>query len=276
MRVAVQEWQALSASDPPQSLRRRSFAATLAVSLVMVATVACVLLADRPKGFLLEQTSASDEDKYMAPLMSTMGQYSRTVISQNIGKIFNEKNRLASDKAAAAALDASPEFQTLKRNTAESEAAMLKAAAAARLAGLKLKAGLISISREHHQSSDAIAKAIEAEKASEGNLIRVARSDGVAIPPSPSASRSGLLKILAGISDLDSSPDNHVTPASSSLAVAARAPAPPVAARARSPSEPEEIASSDDTVALGNDGEAEAEAVGSWAVVNSLQDLQNN
>jgi hypothetical protein len=219
MRVVVKEWQAISACDPPQSLRRRSLAGTLAVFLVLVATAACVLLADRPKGFELEQMH-SDEDNYAALLLSkNSDKYSRMVLSQNILKIFSKSNKLASDKAAASALDANPKFQHLKRQVAESQLAMKKAAAAEMLSKLKLKSDLISISRQHHESSDAIASAIQTEKASDANLVRLARNSGIPVP-SPSKPDSNFLKIMAGLSDLDSnSPEIRDATMSASLSV---------------------------------------------------------
>jgi hypothetical protein len=204
MKTVVREWQSLSAGDPPQSLRRHSSAATLAVSLLMVATVACVLLADRPKGFALEQTHSSDEDKYSGLLMSKhLDKYSRMALSQNIRKIFSQKNKIASDNAAAFALDSSPEFRRLKRQVAESESALKNAAAAERLSQHNLKAGLISASREHQKSSSAIAAAIQAEKESDTNLVRLARNSGIPIP-SPSKPDPVFLKMLSVMADLDS------------------------------------------------------------------------
>jgi hypothetical protein len=204
MRVVVREWQVVSASDPPQSLRRRSLAATLAVSLVMAATVACVLLADRPNSFELQQARSTDEDKYAAQLMSkNLDKYSRLILSQRILKIFSKKNKLASDSAAASALEANPEFQLLKRQVAGYQSAMKKAAAAERLSNENLKASLISISRKHHESSDAIASAIQAEKESDADLVRLARKSNIPIP-NPSKPDSSFVKMLSAMSKLDS------------------------------------------------------------------------
>jgi hypothetical protein len=199
----LKQWQIVSANDPPQSLRRRSLAATLAVSLFLVATAACVLLADRPKGFVLEEKPSADEVKYMTPLMASVDNYSGKVLSRELSTIFSRKNELTSDKVAAAALAASPEYQELKRKSVElSNAARLKAAAAARLFGHKLRA----IDRQQRAEHDAIAAAIKKEKASEAKLIRFARSKGHVVTSSSPSTDSSLLKIFASVAALDATP----------------------------------------------------------------------
>jgi hypothetical protein len=200
----LKQWQIVSANDPPQSLRRRSFAATLAVSLFLVATAACVLLADRPKGFALEQQPSADEVKYMTPLMAAVDNYSGKVLSRELNTIFSKKNELTSDKVAAAALAASPEYQELKRKSADlSKAARIKSAAAARVSGQRLRA----IDRRQRAEHDAIAAAIKEEKASEAKLIRFAQSKGHVITSSPpAAADSDLLKIFASVAALDATP----------------------------------------------------------------------
>jgi hypothetical protein len=195
----LREWQAVSANDPPQSLRRRSLAATLAVSLFLVAAAACVLLADRPKGFVLEQNPSTDEDKYV-PLISTVDPYSNKVLSRDLNTIFSEKNKLASDQAAAAAVAASPEYKALTLKSAQLLRIASKAAAAQRLSNQKLK----GIMLRHRAVSDSIAAAIKAEKESEAKLIHFARSKGYAVASAPPPMDSGLLKLFAAISSLDS------------------------------------------------------------------------
>jgi hypothetical protein len=200
MRHALREWQSVSANDPPQSLRRRTLGATLAVFLVLAATAACVLLADRPKTFSLEQKLSSDEVKYIGSLTAKIDPYSNKILFRDLNTIFSEKNKLASDNAAVAALDGNPEYEASKRKAEQLvEIAKQKEAAAKSVSSLKLR----SIMRKYHAATDSISAAIQAEKASEAKFIRFARSNGHAISSSTPHLGSGLLKLFAGVAALD-------------------------------------------------------------------------
>jgi len=200
MQHALREWQSVSANDPPQSLRRRTLGATLAVFLVLAATAACVLLTDRPKNFSLEQKVSSDEVKYVGSLASKIDPYSNKIMFRDLNTIFSEKNKLASDNAAAAALDGNPEYEASKRKAEQLvEIAKQKEAAAKSASSLKLK----SIMRKYHAATDSITAAIQAEKASEAKFVRFARSKGHAISSSPPQLGSGLLKLFQGVAALD-------------------------------------------------------------------------
>lgn len=200
MQHALREWQSVSANDPPQSLRRRTLGATLAVFLVLAATAACVLLTDRPKNFSLEQKVSSDEVKYVGSLASKIDPYSNKIMFRYLNTIFSEKNKLASDNAAAAALDGNPDYEASKRKAEQLvEIAKQKEAAAKSVSSLKLK----SIMRKYHAATDSITAAIQAEKASEAKFVRFARSKGHAISSSPPQLGSGLLKLFQGVAALD-------------------------------------------------------------------------
>lgn len=201
MRSIVGEWRAVSLNDPPQSLRRRSLAATFAVTLVLFATVACVLLADRPKVFDLAQamTFPPDEMKYLGPMMAKMGADpdKQTLVVQNMGKIFSEQNRLTSDEVAAASVDASPEYQAAKLQADDAAVAMKKVAAASKLSNRKIRAFLRDSQRKHQAEREAIAEAVKDEKQAEAKLLIFARSNNVkVVPASPTHSESDLLKIM--------------------------------------------------------------------------------
>ncbi len=175
--------------------------ATLAVTMFLVATVACVLLADRPKGFELAQAMnfAPDEIKYLGPLMAKIGAGTgkQNIVVQNMGNIFSEKNRLASDKVAAAAVDASPEYQAAEQRARDATVAVKQAAAIKRLSMNRIKVFLRDSQHQHQTARDAIAKAVSEEKQAEAKLVHYARSNNVKILPA-SNSNSDLLKILSG------------------------------------------------------------------------------
>jgi hypothetical protein len=207
MRRVVSEWQTVSLNDPPQSLRRRSVAATVAVSLILFATAACVLLADRPKLFVLFQEShaSHDEKEFLAPLMSSINSDERRVLSLDMNKIFSKKNIRAADEAAAADLEKNPEYQALIRKTQESTLAFQQAAAVSRRSGIRRMAILSANSKKRHAALKQINEAVQAEKAAEAKLIQFARTKGFVVPP-PSNAHSSLLKIFDDISKLDSAP----------------------------------------------------------------------
>lgn len=220
MQHALREWQSVSANDPPQSLRRRTLGATLAVFLVLAATAACVLLTDRPKNFSLEQKVSSDEVKYAGSLTAKIDPYSNKIMFRDLNTIFSEKNKLASDNAAAAALDGNPEYKASKRKAEQLvEIAKQKEAAAKSVSSLKLK----SIMRKYHAATDSIAAAIQAEKASEAKFVRFARSKGHAISSSPPQLGSGLLKLFEGVAALDAPSPSKSDASTASVQAAALA-----------------------------------------------------